>query len=121
MQSTPHIYHQKQSVYPRASSIVVAVLVVALQLSYCSLIECLFQLVLNLTTDNKLFLSTVLQVYMQNIHTCVSYCRVWCWTDLFHLVEDVPTDEGLKGVLSKLCDLYGLWSLDKHLAVLYQG
>ena len=38
-----------------------------------------------------------------------------------HLVEDAPTDEGLKGVLSKLCDLYGLWSLDKHLAVLYQG
>ena len=38
-----------------------------------------------------------------------------------HLVEDAPTEEGLKGVLSKLCDLYGLWSLDKHLAVLYQG
>ena len=39
MQSTPHIYHQKQSLYPRVSSIVVTVLVVALQLSYFEYFE----------------------------------------------------------------------------------
>lgn len=33
--------------------------------------------------------------------------------------EDTPSD--LKPILTKLCTLYGLWSLEKHLATLYQG
>ncbi|XP_031558038.1 peroxisomal acyl-coenzyme A oxidase 3-like [Actinia tenebrosa] len=33
--------------------------------------------------------------------------------------EDTP--EGLRPVLKKMCSLYGLWSLEKHLATLYEG
>ena len=35
--------------------------------------------------------------------------------------NDEPTPTELKPVLKKLCALYGLWSLDKHMATLYQG
>lgn len=35
--------------------------------------------------------------------------------------DDEETPAELKPVLSKLCALYGLWSLDKHMATLYQG
>ena len=32
-----------------------------------------------------------------------------------------PLEEPIKIVLTKLCSLYGLWSLEKHLTTLYQG
>jgi len=35
--------------------------------------------------------------------------------------DDEATPAELKPVLRKLCALYGLWSLDKHMATLYQG
>lgn len=40
----------------------------------------------------------------------------------FHqLTTDQDTPAGLRPVLSKLCALYGLWSLSSHMATLYQG
>ncbi|XP_035826828.1 peroxisomal acyl-coenzyme A oxidase 3 [Aplysia californica] len=35
--------------------------------------------------------------------------------------NDEPTPSELRPVLRQLCALYGLWSLDKHMATLYQG
>ena len=35
------------------------------------------------------------------------------------LADDVP--QSLRRVLKTMCDLYGLWSLEKHMATLYQG
>lgn len=32
-----------------------------------------------------------------------------------------PTPEKLRPVLNRLCALFGLWSIEKHLATLYQG
>ncbi|KAM3857625.1 peroxisomal acyl-coenzyme A oxidase 3 [Diretmus argenteus] len=40
----------------------------------------------------------------------------------FHqLTSDRDTPAGLRPVLNQLCSLYGLWSLSKHMATLYQG
>ena len=36
-------------------------------------------------------------------------------------VEDAPTDAGLQSVAAKMCDLFGLWSLEKHLHIFYEG
>ncbi|CAG5128415.1 unnamed protein product, partial [Candidula unifasciata] len=35
--------------------------------------------------------------------------------------NDEPTPEKLRPVLNKLCALFGLWSIEKHIATLYQG
>ena len=32
-----------------------------------------------------------------------------------------PVEEPIKVVLTKLCSLFGLWRLEKHLTTLYQG
>ena len=32
-----------------------------------------------------------------------------------------PVDKPIKTVLTKLCSLFGLWRLEKHLTTLYQG
>ena len=32
-----------------------------------------------------------------------------------------PVEEPIKIVLTKLCSLFGLWRLEKHLTTLYQG
>ena len=34
---------------------------------------------------------------------------------------DSPSADGVKGVLTKLCNLYSLWILNKHTGLLYQG
>ncbi|XP_061921735.1 peroxisomal acyl-coenzyme A oxidase 3-like isoform X1 [Entelurus aequoreus] len=45
-----------------------------------------------------------------------------CCLQRFHeLIMDENTPSGLTGVLTKLCALYGLWSLSSHMAILYQG
>jgi len=41
------------------------------------------------------------------------------WFHRFVTSEDIPKDSSL--VLKRLCDLYGAWSLEKHLATLYIG
>lgn len=59
----------------------------------------------------------------------VYYCRSLAITYLEHcclqrfheLITDEHTPAGLRPVLSKLCALYGLWSLSSHTASLYQG
>lgn len=59
----------------------------------------------------------------------VYYCRSLslAFIDLtvlqrFHdYVEDSSTSPSLQPVLKNLCALYGLWSLEKHMSVLYQG
>ncbi|XP_064619256.1 peroxisomal acyl-coenzyme A oxidase 3-like [Lineus longissimus] len=57
------------------------------------------------------------------------YCRSLAIVYIEHLAlqgffdrccaEETPVE--LKTVLMQLCDLYGLWSIEKHLATLYQG
>nr|XP_006812777.1 PREDICTED: peroxisomal acyl-coenzyme A oxidase 3-like [Saccoglossus kowalevskii] len=39
----------------------------------------------------------------------------------YDCVNDPAVPPGLAPVLKKLCALYGLWSLEKHMATLYQG
>ncbi|OCT99290.1 peroxisomal acyl-coenzyme A oxidase 3 [Xenopus laevis] len=59
----------------------------------------------------------------------VYYCRSLALAFIEHAVlerfyeytHDFNTPTTLQPVLKKLCALYGLWSLTKHLAVLYQG
>lgn len=36
-------------------------------------------------------------------------------------VDDAPVEKGIKSVLTKLCNLYAVWSLNHHVDVLYQG
>ena len=36
-------------------------------------------------------------------------------------VDDAPVEYGIHSVSSKMCDLLGLWLLEKHLNVLYEG
>ena len=36
-------------------------------------------------------------------------------------VSEAPEEGGLRSVLSRLCSLYALWSLSKHISTLYQG
>ncbi|XP_056411008.1 peroxisomal acyl-coenzyme A oxidase 3 isoform X2 [Hyla sarda] len=57
------------------------------------------------------------------------YCRSLSLAFIEHTVlqryydhiHDPSTPRSLQPVLKKLCCLYGLWSLSKHIAVLYQG
>ncbi|KAI8740037.1 peroxisomal acyl-coenzyme A oxidase 3 isoform X1 [Biomphalaria glabrata] len=60
------------------------------------------------------------------------YCRSLALAFIEHTVlerfvlileskNDEPTPVALRPVLQRLCALYGLWSLEKHLATLYQG
>lgn len=57
------------------------------------------------------------------------YCRSLALAFIEHTVlqryydytHDSSTPGSLQSVLKKLCCLYGLWSLSKHIAVLYQG
>eukprot|EP00079_Xenopus_tropicalis_P012089 XP_002938687.2 PREDICTED: peroxisomal acyl-coenzyme A oxidase 3 [Xenopus tropicalis] len=59
----------------------------------------------------------------------VYYCRSLALAFIEHAVlerfhdytHDFSTPSSLQPVLKKLCALYGLWSLSKHLTVLYQG
>ncbi|XP_073466878.1 peroxisomal acyl-coenzyme A oxidase 3 [Aquarana catesbeiana] len=59
----------------------------------------------------------------------VYYCRSLALAFIEHTVlqryydytHDSSTPISLQPVLRKLCTLYGLWSLSKHMAVLYQG
>ncbi|KAM8939550.1 peroxisomal acyl-coenzyme A oxidase 3 [Pelodytes ibericus] len=59
----------------------------------------------------------------------VYYCRSLALSFIEHTILqkyhdhtlDSSTPANLQPVLRKLCALYGLWSLSKHLAVLYQG
>ncbi|XP_056884218.1 peroxisomal acyl-coenzyme A oxidase 3 isoform X2 [Takifugu flavidus] len=44
-----------------------------------------------------------------------------CLQRFHELVKDQQTPAGLRPVLHKLCALYGLWSLSRHMGTLYQG
>ncbi|CAL1590750.1 unnamed protein product [Knipowitschia caucasica] len=51
----------------------------------------------------------------------LAYIELTCLQRFYDLTraEDTPAD--LRAVLHKLCGLYGLWSLNSHMATLYQG
>ena len=39
----------------------------------------------------------------------------------YNFLAEVPDSKGLKSVLSKLGNLFSIWSLNKHAGLLYQG
>uniref|UniRef100_A0A8C6LUC7 Acyl-coenzyme A oxidase n=1 Tax=Nothobranchius furzeri TaxID=105023 RepID=A0A8C6LUC7_NOTFU len=49
------------------------------------------------------------------------YIEHTCLQRFFELTTDPKTPAGLRSVLRRLCALYGLWSLNNHMATLYQG
>ncbi|XP_029311162.1 peroxisomal acyl-coenzyme A oxidase 3 [Cottoperca gobio] len=51
----------------------------------------------------------------------IAYIEHNCLQRFHDLTVDEDTPAGLRAVLSKLCALYGLWSLNNHMAILYQG
>ncbi|KAM7365948.1 hypothetical protein PAMP_015424 [Pampus punctatissimus] len=51
----------------------------------------------------------------------IAYIEHNCLQRFHELTTDQDTPAGLRPVLSKLCALYGLWSLSNHMATLYQG
>uniref|UniRef100_A0A7N8Y9K9 Peroxisomal acyl-coenzyme A oxidase 3 n=1 Tax=Mastacembelus armatus TaxID=205130 RepID=A0A7N8Y9K9_9TELE len=51
----------------------------------------------------------------------IAYIEHYCLQRFHELSTDPETPAGLRPVLSKLCALYGLWSLSSHMATLYQG
>ncbi|XP_076580823.1 peroxisomal acyl-coenzyme A oxidase 3-like [Chaetodon auriga] len=51
----------------------------------------------------------------------MAYIEYNCLQRFHKLTTDQDTPPGLRPVLSKLCALYGLWSLSSHMATLYQG
>lgn len=51
----------------------------------------------------------------------IAYIEYNCLQRFHDLTTDQDTPAGLRPVLSKLCALYGLWSLSNHMATLYQG
>ncbi|XP_041820833.1 peroxisomal acyl-coenzyme A oxidase 3 [Chelmon rostratus] len=51
----------------------------------------------------------------------LAYIEYNCLQRFHNLTTDQDTPAGLRPVLSKLCALYGLWSLSSHMAILYQG
>ncbi|KAM6895159.1 peroxisomal acyl-coenzyme A oxidase 3 [Lycodopsis pacificus] len=51
----------------------------------------------------------------------IAYIEHNCLQRFHDLTTDEDTPAGLRPVLSKLCALYGLWSLSSHMATLYQG
>ncbi|XP_075050483.1 peroxisomal acyl-coenzyme A oxidase 3 isoform X2 [Mixophyes fleayi] len=68
------------------------------------------------------------EFYARN-NSQVYYCRTLAIAFIEHTVlqrycdytHDSSVPVSLQPVLKKLCSLYGLWSLSKHIAVLYQG
>ncbi|XP_051784625.1 peroxisomal acyl-coenzyme A oxidase 3 isoform X2 [Erpetoichthys calabaricus] len=60
------------------------------------------------------------QVYY--CHTlAIAYIELTALQRFHDFTHDSSVPHGLQTVLKKLCALYGLWSLSKHIAVLYQG
>ncbi|XP_062300295.1 peroxisomal acyl-coenzyme A oxidase 3 [Scomber scombrus] len=51
----------------------------------------------------------------------MAYIEHNCLQRFYELTTAQDTPAGLRPVLSKLCALYGLWSLSNHMATLYQG
>ncbi|KAK2900310.1 peroxisomal acyl-coenzyme A oxidase 3 isoform X1 [Channa argus] len=51
----------------------------------------------------------------------MAYIEHNCLQRFHELTIDRDTPSGLRPILSKLCALYGLWSLSSHIATLYQG
>uniref|UniRef100_A0A8C4NKZ7 Acyl-coenzyme A oxidase n=1 Tax=Dicentrarchus labrax TaxID=13489 RepID=A0A8C4NKZ7_DICLA len=51
----------------------------------------------------------------------LAYIEHNCLQRFHELTTDQDTPAGLRPVLSKLCALYGLWSLSNYMATLYQG
>ncbi|GAA6230986.1 peroxisomal acyl-coenzyme A oxidase 3 isoform X1 [Lates japonicus] len=51
----------------------------------------------------------------------IAYIEHNCLQRFHEQTTDQDTPTSLRPVLSKLCALYGLWSLSKHMATLYQG
>ncbi|KAM8899463.1 peroxisomal acyl-coenzyme A oxidase 3 isoform 1-T2 [Spinachia spinachia] len=51
----------------------------------------------------------------------ISYIELNCLQKFHDLITNQDTPASLRPVLSKLCALYGLWSLSSHMATLYQG
>uniref|UniRef100_A0AAQ5X9Q9 Acyl-coenzyme A oxidase n=1 Tax=Amphiprion ocellaris TaxID=80972 RepID=A0AAQ5X9Q9_AMPOC len=51
----------------------------------------------------------------------IAYIEHDCLQKFHDLTTDQDTPAGLRPVLSKLCALYGLWSLSNHMVTLYQG
>ncbi|XP_068163891.1 peroxisomal acyl-coenzyme A oxidase 3 [Antennarius striatus] len=51
----------------------------------------------------------------------MAYIEHNCLQRFYERVVDQDTPAGLRPVLTKLCALYGLWSLSSHMATLYQG
>ncbi|XP_054457488.1 peroxisomal acyl-coenzyme A oxidase 3 [Anoplopoma fimbria] len=51
----------------------------------------------------------------------IAYIEHNCLQRFHDQTTDGDTPAGLRPVLSKLCALYGLWSLSSHMATLYQG
>lgn len=51
----------------------------------------------------------------------IAYIELNCLQRFHDQATDEDTPAGLRPVLSKLCALYGLWSLSSHMATLYQG
>lgn len=51
----------------------------------------------------------------------LAYIEHNCLQRFHDLTKDPDTPAGLRPVLSKLCALYGLWSLSNHMTTLYQG
>ncbi len=51
----------------------------------------------------------------------MAYIECNCLQKFHELTADGDTPAALRPVLSRLCALYGLWSLSSHMATLYQG
>ncbi|KAM9836442.1 peroxisomal acyl-coenzyme A oxidase 3 [Aulostomus maculatus] len=51
----------------------------------------------------------------------ITYIEHECLKRFHELTRKEDTPLGLKPVLSRLCALYGLWSISSHMATLYQG
>ncbi|KAK5848676.1 hypothetical protein PBY51_006270 [Eleginops maclovinus] len=60
------------------------------------------------------------QVYSSRT-LAMAYIEHNCLQRFHDLTVDEDTPAALRPVLSKLCALYGLWSLSNHMAILYQG
>lgn len=60
------------------------------------------------------------QVYSSRT-LAMAYIEHNCLQRFHDLTVDEDTPADLRPVLSKLCALYGLWSLNTHMAILYQG
>ncbi|XP_013883733.1 peroxisomal acyl-coenzyme A oxidase 3 [Austrofundulus limnaeus] len=51
----------------------------------------------------------------------IAYSEYISLQSFYELITDKDTPQDLRSVLRKLCALYGLWSLNSHMATLYQG